>query len=99
MNERDEMVRGKLIDRLTAVGVDPRMVSVEVNSGAATIRGSVPSAEQRARALEALAGAHAIELEVRDVPPSDSTDGRGRSPLTGTSEESAHQSRHQADPT
>lgn len=99
MTERDEMVRGKLIDRLTAVGVDPRMVSVEVNSGEATIRGSVPSAEQRARALEALAGAHAIELEVRDVPPSDSADGRGRSPLTGTSEESAHQSRHQADPT
>lgn len=99
MNERDEMVRGKLIDRLTAVGVDARMVSVEVNEGQATIRGSVPSAEQRERALEALAGAHAIELEVWDVPPSDSDDGRGRSPLTGTSEESAHQSRHQTDVT
>lgn len=99
MTERDEMVRSKLIDRLTAVGVDPRMVTVEVQGGEATIRGSVPSAEQRDRALEALAGAHMIQLEVWDGPPSDSADGRGRSPLTGTSEESAHQSRHQTDPT
>ena len=68
MNERDERVRGKLIDRLVAVGVDPHMVSVEVNAGEAVIRGSVPSAEQRERALEALAGAHLIELEVWDAP-------------------------------
>lgn len=99
MTERDEMVRSKLIDRLTAVGVDPRMVTVEVHGGEVTIRGSVPSAEQRDRALEAFAGAHMIHLEVWDIPPSDSADGRGRSPLTGTSEESAHQSRHQTDPT
>ncbi len=96
MNERDEMVRGKLIDRLVAVGVDPRLVTVEVSGGEATVRGAVPSAEQRERAFEALAGAHAIELIEWNVPPSDSAHGRGRSPRTGTS---AHQTRHQTDPT
>ena len=35
---------------------------------------------------------------VRDVAPSDSADGRGRSPVTGTSADSAHESRHQLDP-
>lgn len=99
MNQRDELVRGKLLDRLTAVGVDIRMVKMEVAQGEVVVRGFVPSAEQKARALEALAGAHSVELSVREVAPSDSEDGRGRSPLTGTSEESAHQSRHQTDPT
>ena len=35
---------------------------------------------------------------VGDVAPSDSPDGRGRSPITGTSADSAHESRHQRDP-
>lgn len=99
MNERDELVRSKLLERLTAVGVDIRMVMIEVEHGQVLVRGFVPSAGQRTRALEALAGAHSIELSVREVLPNDSEDGRGRSPLTGTSEESAHQSRHQTDPT
>ncbi len=98
MNQRDELVRSKLLERLTAVGVDIRMMKMEVERGEVVVRGFVPSAEQKARALEALAGAHSIELAVREVPPSDSADGRGRSPLTGTSEESAHQSRRQSDP-
>jgi hypothetical protein len=36
---------------------------------------------------------------VRPMPGSDSADGRGRSPVTGTSADSAHQSRHQTDAT
>jgi len=99
MNHRDELIRTKLLDRLTSVNVDTRMVTLEVNRGEVNVRGAVPSTEQRSRALEALAGAHSVELQVRDEPPSDSADGRGRSPVTGTSEESAHQSRHQTDQT
>ncbi len=99
MNERDELVRSKLLDRLTAVGVDIRMMKIEVEYGQVLASGFVPSVEHRTRGLEALAGAHSIDLSIREVPPSDSEDGRGRSPLTGTSEESAHQSRHQTDPT
>lgn len=99
MNNRDELIRTKLLDRLTSVNVDIRMVALEVNHGEVNVRGAVPSIEQRSRALEALAGAHSIELQVRDVPPADSVDGRGRSPRAGTSEESAHQSRHQTDQT
>lgn len=30
MNDRDELIRGKLLDRLTAVGVDARNLVVEV---------------------------------------------------------------------
>jgi hypothetical protein len=99
MNNRDELIRAKLLERLTNVNVDIRMVTLEVNHGEVNVRGAVPSVGQRSRAFEALAGAHSVELQVRDMPPSDSADGKGRSPVTGTSEESAHQSRHQTDPT
>ena len=53
---------------------------------------------QQQRTIEALAGAHSIEIVVRPVAAADSDDRRGRSPVTGTSAESAHQSRHQTDP-
>jgi hypothetical protein len=99
MNDRDELIRGKLLDRLTAVSVDARNLVVEVAAGLVTVRGSVPTEDERLRALEALIGAHTLEIIVRPVAPADSADGRGRSPTTGTSAESAHQSRHQTDPT
>ena len=99
MNNRDETIREKLLERLTAVNVDARNLAVEVVNGSVLARGTVPTAEQRERALAALAGAHAVEITVLAVPSSDSDDGRGRSPLTGTSAESAHQSRRQTDPT
>jgi hypothetical protein len=38
------------------------------------------------------------EIAVRELAGSDSLDGRGPSPLTGTSADSAHESRHQLDP-
>ncbi len=99
MNTRDETIRDKLLDRLTAVGVDARNLAVEVAGGTVNVRGAVPSEEQRQRAAEALAGVHSLDIAVRPVAPTDSDDGRGRSPITGTSAESAHHSRHQTDPT
>jgi hypothetical protein len=93
MNNRDETIREKLLERLSAVDVDA------VATGSVIVRGSVPTEQQRERTIEALAGAHSIEVLVRPVAPIDSDDGRGRSPLTGTSAESAHQSRRQTDPT
>jgi hypothetical protein len=99
MNNRDETIREKLLERLTAVNVDARNLAVEVVTGMLIVRGSVATEEERLRTLEALAGAHTIEIAVRPVQPADSSDGRGRSPVTGTSAESAHQSRRQTDPT
>lgn len=99
MNSRDESIREKLLDRLTTMGVDARNLAVEVERGMVIARGSVPSEEQRQRAIDALLGAHELQITVRPVAPSDSEDGRGRSPVTGTSAESAHQSRRQTDPT
>jgi hypothetical protein len=40
-----------------------------VETGRVIVSGSVPSAEQRERAIEALAGAHDIEIFVRPVAP------------------------------
>ena len=47
MNNRDESIRGKLVDRLAAVGVDARNLAVEVTGGTVNVRGSVPSEGQR----------------------------------------------------
>jgi osmotically-inducible protein OsmY len=99
MNNRDESIRAKLLDRLTAVDVDARNLTIEVASGAVTVRGSVPSEEQRQRTIEALAGAHSVAIYVRGVAAVDSDDGRGRSPVSGTSADSAHHSRRQRDAT
>ena len=99
MNNRDETIREKLLERLTAVDVDARDLAIEVVTGTVIVRGSVATEQQRERTIEALAGAHSIEIYVRPVAPTDGDDGRGRSPLTGTSAESAHQSRRQTDPT
>jgi hypothetical protein len=99
MNNRDETIREKLLERLSAVDVDARHLAIEVATGSVIVRGSVPTEQQRTRTIEALAGAHSIEVLVRPVAPADSDDGRSRSPLADTSAESAHQSRRQNDPT
>jgi osmotically-inducible protein OsmY len=67
MNNRDESIRAKLLDRLTAVDVDAGNLTIEVASGAVTVRGSVPSEEQRQRTIEALAGARSVAIYVRGV--------------------------------
>ena len=87
MNNRDEIIREKLLDRLTTLGVDARNLALEVEHGMVIARGSVPNEEQRQRAIDALIGAHELQIAVRPVAPSDSDDGRGRSPVTGTSAE------------
>src|SRR3979411_2414823 len=99
MNNRDETIREKLLERLTAVDVDARDLAIEVVTGTVIVRGSVATEQQRERTIEALAGAHSIEIYVRPVAPTDGDDGRGRSPLNGTSAESAHQSRRHSAPT
>lgn len=68
MNQRDETIRDKLMERLTAVSVDARNLVIEVETGRVVVSGAVPSEEQRERAIEALAGAHDIEIFVRPVP-------------------------------
>ena len=71
MNHRDETIREKLVERLAAVSVDARNLAIEVETGQVLVSGSVPSEEQRERAIEALAGAHDIEIFVRPVAPVD----------------------------
>jgi hypothetical protein len=103
MNEADEKVRDAITDTFTKRGIDARNLAVEVRGGAVSVSGSVPSEEQREKVAPALAaaapeaGAARISVSVAPVPPSDSLDGRGRSPVTGTSADSAHESRHQLD--
>jgi len=104
MNRSDEEIRGRLNDALTAAGVDVRNLALEVAAGRVSITGSVPDEPQRQRLAEVVGasqgpGATAIGSHVRIVPvaPPDSSDGRGRSPVTGTSADSAHESRHQLD--
>jgi BON domain len=67
MNHRDETIREKLAERLIAVSVDARNLAITVETGRVFVSGSVPSEEQRERAIEALAGAHDIEIFVRPV--------------------------------
>ncbi|HYC66100.1 MAG TPA: BON domain-containing protein [Reyranellaceae bacterium] len=99
MDRRDEELRDAITDRLTQANVDARSLSVEVSAGSITVTGSVPSEEQRRKLASALAGAVNVDCRVDVIPvaPSDSLDGRGRSPLTGTSADSQHESRHQTD--
>ena len=103
MNQRDESLRGRVNDALTAANVDVRNLAIEASDGQVFIKGTVPSIDQRARLAsivgECLDRATPLQCDVgvRDVAPSDSVGGRGRSPLTGTSADSAHESRHQLD--
>jgi osmotically-inducible protein OsmY len=78
MNKRDETIREKLLERLSAVDVDARNLAIEVATGSVIVRGSVPTEQQRTRTIEALAGAHSIEVLVRPVASVDGDDGRGR---------------------
>lgn len=103
MNRVDEEIRGVVNDGLTEAGVDVRNLAIEVDGGVVIIAGTVPDSEQRQR-VQALArfiqpafGDVTCRIDVVPVPPTDSADGRGRSPLTGTSSDSAHESRHQRD--
>jgi hypothetical protein len=54
-----------------------RNLAIEVAVGKVVVRGSVRSDEQRQRAMEALAGAHAVDIVARPVAAIDRLDGRG----------------------
>ncbi len=103
MNQRDEDIRDTLTDAISRANIDARSLAIEVVNGTACVKGTVPTASERNR-LEKLLSQHrnsagAIDclVEVAEAAPSDSLDGRGRSPVTGTSADSAHESRHQRD--
>jgi len=67
MNTRDETIRDKLLERLTTLGVDARNLAVEVEHGMVIARGSVPNEDQRQRAIDALIGAHELQITIRPV--------------------------------
>jgi BON domain len=104
MDRDDENIRDAIVAGFKAASIDARNISVEVRGGVARVSGSVPTEEEKARIPKA-AGVAAgtpeavIDVRVVPVPPSDASSGEGRSPLTGTSAESAHRSRHQIDAT
>jgi hypothetical protein len=104
MNAEDEKIRNAITDAFTQRGVDARNLAVEVVAGAVSIRGSVPSEQQRGLVAPAAAAVSpnvkTLQIAVTVIPMAsgDSLDGRGRSPLTGTSADSAHESGHRSDP-
>jgi osmotically-inducible protein OsmY len=69
MSDRDEAIRTKLFDRLTAVGVDARNLKVDVDGGLVAVQGAVPSEDERRRAVDALIGVHTLEISVRPSEP------------------------------
>ena len=103
MIERDEKIRGSVTDALTRANVDARNLAIEVVDGHVLVKGTVPSVEQGRRLADVLrqcldpSTPLDCEIGLREVAPPDSEDGRGRSPITGTSADSAHESRHQLD--
>jgi len=103
MNVRDEKIRNDLNDTLTQAGVDVRNLTIESVDGQLILRGTLPSREQHQTLVRLLqtppGGVVSLDCNVGllKVPPSDTSDGRGRSPVTGTSADSAHESRHQLD--
>lgn len=103
MNARDEKIRNELNDTLTQAGVDVRNLTIESVDGQLIVRGTLPSFEQQETLAGLLKvppdGVVALDCDVRllKIAPSDASDGRGRSPVTGTSSDSAHESRHQLD--
>ncbi|SKA20332.1 hypothetical protein SAMN02745126_04110 [Enhydrobacter aerosaccus] len=103
MNERDERLRDTITDTFTKMNIDARNLAVEVVDGAVIVKGTVGSEDALRRLQSVLAegrfGTRPVDCQVGVLAtvPSDSLDGRGRSPVTGTSADSAHESRHQLD--
>ncbi|HKV13880.1 MAG TPA: hypothetical protein VJQ81_02490 [Reyranella sp.] len=102
MVQKDEDIRNAVTDELTRASVDARNLAIEVKEGRIFVAGTVGSDDSLQRLLAVLKGhgdARIVTCDVKVLPtvPSDSVDGRGRSPVTGTSADSAHESRHQLD--
>jgi hypothetical protein len=105
MNAKDEKIRNALHDALTVNNIDARNLIIEVVDGNVLVKGTVPSVDQHEQVAQMLRQCVGqglslnFDVSVLSVPPTDSLDGRGRSPVTGTSADSAHESRHQLDRT
>jgi hypothetical protein len=105
MISRHERIRNAVQDALTRSNVDTRNLAIELVDGFLVVEGTVPSMDEREQVVLLLRecleqGVSAkCDVSVMDVPPSDSPDGRGRSTVTGTSADSARESRHQLDRT
>lgn len=103
MNRIDEDVRDVITNARSEAGIDARNLDVEVNGDCAVVAGTVPTEGERRRLLALLdtmapaVGGIATRIDVLAAPPIDTADGRGRSPVTGTSADSRHESRHQLD--
>jgi hypothetical protein len=103
VNRFDEKVRDALSDAMSRAEIDARNLSVEIENHIAFIRGTVPTAGERDRVENLLSQWREVapgvqcDIAIVEAAPSDSPDGRGRSPFTGTSADSAHESRHQSD--
>lgn len=105
MIPRDEKIRDAVHDALTRASVDTRNLAIELVDGHLIVKGTVPSIDQQEQVAALLrqcvdeGASLECDISVLQVAPSDSLDGRGRSPVTGTSPDSAHESRHQLDRT
>jgi len=103
MNRHDEELRNTITDTFSRLNIDARNLAVEVVNGGVVIKGTVGSEDSLSRLRTVLTdgrfGTRSLACRVTVAPsiPSDSVDGRGRSPVTGTSADSAHESRHQLD--
>ena len=103
MNRADEQIRDEITDEMTKANIDARNLTVEVVAKAVIVKGTVPDTDQRDRLARVVAASSVSDctlqwdVTVEGVLPPDSADGRGRSPVTGTSADSRHQSRHQLD--
>lgn len=101
MNRIDEDVRDVITNAMTEAGIDARNLDVEVNGDCAVVAGTVPNEDERVRLL-ALLGTVApcvggVATRVGVLPVQPATVGDRRSPVTGTSAASRHESRHQLD--
>ena len=101
VNPIDEETRNRLTDTLTLANVDARNLAIEVVQGGVQVSGTVPNEAQERTLRDVLdrlpSKIRLYDVGILPVAPSDSVDGRGRSPITGTSADSAHESRHQLD--
>lgn len=103
MQASDEALRNTITDALTRANVDARNLTVEVAGGHVVAKGTVPTEQERTRVDGVLeqcrsrAGSVTCDVGVLEQSRRDSADGRGRSPVTGTSDDSQHESRHQRD--
>ena len=87
----------------TGFSQDDEAAIKAASAKAVIVKGTVPDTDQRDRLARVVAASSVSDctlqwdVTVEGVLPPDSADGRGRSPVTGTSADSRHQSRHQLD--